>query len=29
VTTRRATIAYLDQNDLSALDASVGDPFKY
>jgi hypothetical protein len=29
VTTRPAKIAYLDQNDLSALDASVGDPFKY
>jgi hypothetical protein len=29
VTTRPATIAYLDQNDLSALDASVGDPFRY
>ena len=29
VTTGPTTIAYLDQTDLTALDASVGDPFKY
>jgi hypothetical protein len=29
VTTRPSDITYLDTSDLSALDASVGNPFRY
>ena len=29
VTTRPSNITYLDATDLSALDASVGNPFRY